>query len=72
MRRATADHHAENDQADAGRRHVRVNQRRENGDRHARHAHDVAATRGFGVGQAAQCQNEQNGGDEVGEGGDAG
>src|SRR5436309_895058 len=42
-------------------------ERRDNGDRHADHAEQVAAPAGLRAGQAAQCQDEQHAGEQIGE-----
>ena len=62
---AAADGDAEQDQQDAAADMPGCTQRRQDGDRHAGHAEQVAAARGLGVGQAAQRQDEQDGGDQI-------
>ncbi len=75
LRREEADGAAEDERADdpriTGWRDARPEHRGQHGDGHADHAEQVAAARGLRVGQAAQAQDEQDRGADVGDGGEA-
>ena len=62
-----ADGDAHDDQPVADDRHARMQQRRQHGDGHADHAEAVALAGGLRMRQAAQRQDEQHAGDEIGE-----
>ena len=69
---AAADQDAEHDQQVATAAHAVMQQRGDHGDGHADHAETVALPRRDRGGQAAQRQDEQDGGDQISEGGQAG
>jgi hypothetical protein len=58
---AAADDQRTDDPGHTGRADARAKHRGQHGQRHADHAEQVAAARGFLVGQAAQAQDEKNG-----------
>jgi hypothetical protein len=64
---AAADQQRTDDPRDAGRAHARAEHRGQHGQGHADHAEQVAAARGFRVGQATQAQDEEDGGAQVGD-----
>jgi hypothetical protein len=68
---AAADDQGADDPCRAGRRDPRAEDGGAHGDGHADHAEQVAAARGLGVGQPAQAEDEEDGGADVGDGGQA-
>ncbi len=67
-----ADGHRADDVRQAGGGHLHAEDRGDHGDRHADHSVQVAAPRRFLVGQAAQAQDEENRGADVGDGRETG
>jgi hypothetical protein len=67
-----ADDQRADDPRDAGGGDARAEHRGQHGDRHADDAEQVAAARRLGVGQATQAEDEEDGGADVGDGGEAG
>jgi len=68
---AAREHGADDPGQAGGERDARAEHGGQHGDGHADDAVDVAAARGLGVGEAAQAQDEQDGGGDVGDGGEA-
>ena len=69
---AAADDPGADDPRHAGRGDARTEHRGQHGDGHADDAEQVAAARALGVREAAQAEDEEDGGADVGDGGKTG
>ena len=67
----SADDEGDDDPGNATRADLRAEHGGEHRERHADHAEQVAATRGLGVGEAAQAEDEEDGGADIRDSGHA-